>query len=277
MTNIIKPYLQPAFLICVGVLAVAAASKKAAINWWDIWLTKLPIPLQKPLDDIDKNLLAPYTVVHEAKIENKDVLESLGTEDYIQWFLEDTAAEPESPVRYCALFITYYTGDPDRVPHVPEECITGSGDQMLSGGRENIKVANGGVPIHGLDDHDGTVTLPIKYLVFSRRNTSIWESDFKYGVCYFFKVNGDFASSRDETRAIMGANIFGKYSYFSKVEWKFYGQRPGGTVYGSKQEVLGASEKLMSVLLPILESQHWPDWEKANYRQDPNSSPVREE
>ncbi|MCD6392594.1 MAG: hypothetical protein J7M40_03715, partial [Planctomycetes bacterium] len=110
-----------------------------------------------------------------------------------------------------------------------------------------------------------------RYLAFSRKGTNVWMSDLKFGIMYFFKANGEFASSRTGTRAIMGKNLLGVYSYFSKVEWKFYGVRAGGMIYGSKADVLGASEKLISVILPLLETEHWPDWEKAN---QPEQSPA---
>lgn len=264
MNRVLKPYLQPSFLVCAVVLAFAAGFKEAAIEWSGAKLKKLPLPLKRSLDDMDEAKLGRYKVVQKTKIENHDILESLGTTDYIQWFLEDTQADASSPVRFCSLFITYYTGDPDRVPHVPEECITGAGDQMLSGEIPTLKLDLGNANISGIKIENGKADLNIRYLGFSRKNSNIWESDFNYGVTYFFKVNGKFSSTRDGTRAIMGQNLFGKYSYFSKVEWKFLGQASGGTIYGDKDEVLAASEKLLGVLLPILESDHWPDWEKAN-------------
>jgi hypothetical protein len=52
--------------------------------------------------------------------------------------------------------------------------------------------------------------------------------------------------------------MFGKYSYFSKVEWKFYNIKFGSSTYPDKQEASAASEKLLGVILPILEKDHWP-------------------
>ena len=271
MNKIIKPYIQIPFLICLAVLALAAGFKETAIKWSGAKLKKLPIPLRKSLDDLDESKLAPYRVGRKTKIDNHDILEALGTENYIQWELEDSEANAFSPTRYCSLFITYYTGDPDKVPHVPEECFTGSGNQLLS--RQAVTLALDLAPsqVAGLRTNSGNPELGARYLVFSRKNTNIWVSDLKYGVMYFFKANGKFASSRTGVRVIMGENLFGTYSYFSKVEWKFYGVRPGGAIYGNKGDVLSASEKLISVLLPLLETEHWPDWEKAN---QPEQSPA---
>ena len=85
-----NPYLQLPFLICVGVLTVSAIGMKAAMHWADIQTKKYPLPLRKPLDQLDPKQLAPYQVIQQAKIDNLDVLESLGTRDYIQWILEDS-------------------------------------------------------------------------------------------------------------------------------------------------------------------------------------------
>ncbi len=270
MNKMIKPYIQLPFLICLTVLALAAGFKEAAIEQFGIVFKKQPIPLRKSLDDLDESRVAPYRVGRKSKIDNQDVLESLGTEDYIQWEMEDTEADALSPTRYCSLFITYY-GHPDRVPHVPEECFTGSGYQLFSGQDVALTLDIAQAQIPGLKTNSGKPKLGIRYLTFSRKDTSVWVSDLKFGVMYFFKVNGKFASGRTGVRAIMGKNLRGTYSYFSKVEWKFYGIGPGGMIYGNKADVLSASARLLSVLLPLLEAEHWPDWEKANR---PGQSPA---
>jgi len=256
--------MQPAFLLCVATLALAAGSKELAIKWLGVQLKKEAIDLRKPFDDIDEMRLEPYRVVRKSKIENADVADSLGTDNYIQWDLEDLEADASSPARYCSLFITYYTGDPDRVPHVPEECVTGGGDTMLSREGERLRIELGETVVEDLEVDGRFARLPVRYLTFLRNPRSVWETEYRYAVLYFFKANGRFASSRAGTRRIMGENLFGKYSYFSKVEWKFYGIAPGGMIHGDKEQVLRASEKLMSRLLPVLETEHWPDWKAAN-------------
>ena len=270
MKSIIKPYTQPAFVICVAVLAIAGTSKEIVIEWTGAHLTKLPLPLKKPLALLDAATLAPYEVIKKHIITNKDVLEQLGTDEYIQWELEDTEADKLSPVRYCSLFITYYTGNLDQVPHVPEECYVGGGNQRM--GVEPVMLNVEGLfvgpdispesettPETGLDKRIGA-----RYVVFASRGSNIWQASSKYPVLYFFKANGAYASNRTETRAIMGKNLFGKYAYFSKVEWKFYGVGSGGRNFPDKSETLVASEKLLSVVLPVVERDHWPDWVEAN-------------
>lgn len=262
-----KTYFQPSFLLCVAVLAGAGAGKKAILDYTGAKLNKLPIPLKKPFDLMDEEALRPYKVVRKTKIDNKDVQEELGTDMYIQWVLEDTDAAPTSPTKLCSLFITYYTGNPDRIPHVPEECFVGSGYEEISGERDTLQLnIERSLTIAELDlshasgQSDRSRQLRARYLVFAPKSSVMWGKTAKFARMYFFKVNDSYASNRIETQKVMYKNILGKYSYFSKVEWGFSAGTTKGNVSAGKEEIVRASEKLFSVLLPILERDHWPDW-----------------
>jgi hypothetical protein len=56
----------------------------------------------------------------------------------------------------------------------------------------------------------------------------------------------------------LNKNIFGKHSYFCKVELVFNQQSPPP----GKEEAVQASQKLLRLILPILEAEHWPEWEE---------------
>jgi hypothetical protein len=237
-----RVYLQPAFLICAAVLAVAAgASIKLRV------IEKEFLPLKKSFDSLNEEKLATYKVIKKLKIENQDILNALGTQDYIQCILEDTQAAPESSVQKFMLFITYY-GRADKVPHVPEVCYTGGGFQILSeeGVTFNIKNSDFEKKIDG------------KYVVFGRTKQDFGEESSGFPVLYFFKVNGEYTVSRGQTRIALNKNLFNKFSYFSKVELVFNQM----LVAPGKEESVAAGEKLLAVLLPILEEEHWPDWKK---------------
>lgn len=253
-----KQYLKASFLVCLALLLTAAATKTVVIQKLGVFLTKLPIPLQNSFDDLNEAALAPYEVKDKSKIQNRDVLESLGTEDYLQWQLEDTEAEPASPTRYCSLFITYYTGNPDMVPHVPDECYVGGGNTRAKSEQPTIAVST-------IDDSK----VSFQYVLFEQTAKDITQSSVQFSVQYLFHVNGDYSGSRTETRKALGQNFFSKYSYFSKVEWKFYGFDSFGIIYPSKEQTLAASEKLLAVVLPELETNHWPDWEAINAKEEP--------
>jgi len=245
----IRVYLQPAFLMCVFVLAAGGIGMSTTMKKLGIILEKEPLPLKESLDLLDEGGLWPYEVVlPKLRIENKEVLKSLGTSDYIQWVVED-AEEPEgSAVKRFLLFITYYPL-PDRVPHVPEECWTGGGYQRLARASVTLDVENEtGFRVH----------IPAKYLVFGPRKTGLWQNGQRIPNIYFFKVNGQYAGSREEARIALNKNLFGKSSYFSKVELVFN----RSSVVPNKEAAVIASEKLLSVILPVLEQKHWPQWDK---------------
>jgi len=264
ISKTIKPYLQSTFLICVIVLATAAISKDAVIEYYGVVLNKEAISLRKPFDDMDELRLLPYEIVKRSKIENLDVLKALGTDEYIEWKLKDTEAGEHSPTRYCSLFITYYTGNPDQVPHVPEECYIGSG---------NTKQASRSLTL-SIGKDEQLRNIKVKYLVFRPGSNLDWNVT-NFARLYFFRVNGFYANGRDEVRAIMFKNIFGKYSYFSKVEWDFFGISSHGSKIRPKQEeIVEASEKLLSTLVPLLEKEHWPDWKQNDDRKDSTKEEI---
>jgi hypothetical protein len=244
----IRIYLQPAFLICVLVLGAAGAGMSFTMKKLGVVLKKEPLPLKSSLELLDEGGLGPYQVVPpKRKIENAEVLQALGTRDYIQWVLEDAEQDPSSPVKTFLLFITYYPL-PDRVPHVPEECWTGGGYQRL--GSEDVTLNIAG-------DAGFQATVPAKYLVFGPKSSNLWQSSVRIPNLYFFKVNGDYAGGREDARLALNKNLFGRYSYFSKVELVFN----MGSVPPTKEEAVAAGKKLLAVVLPILEKKHWPEWE----------------
>ena len=264
ISKTIKPYLQSTFLICVITLAAAAISKDAVIEFYGVVLNKEAIPLRKSLDDMDELRLLPYVINSRRKIENLDMLKSLGTDEYIDWKLNDTEASEHSPTRFCSLFITYYTGNPDQVPHVPEECYVGSG---------NTKQASQSLALSiGKDEQQRE--LEVKYLVFRSGNNLNWNVT-NFVRLYFFRANGVYANGREGVRTIMALNLFGKYSYFSKVEWEFYGISSSGSMIRPKQEeIVEASKKLLSTLVPILENEYWPDWEQGDDTKDSTKTEI---
>lgn len=219
------------------------------INKLGVYLKKEPIPLKKSLDFLDENGLLSYEVEpsKKYKIDNEEVLKALGTKDYIQWIISDTNMEVSDPTKNCLLFITYYDC-PDKIPHVPEECYAGSGFQQLAKDNVTLKINCNG----------SEKEIPGKYLVFGSPRANIWRSTEKFPVIYLFRVNGEYAGGRNEARIALNKNLLGKSSYFSKVELAF-NQTSSPP---NRKEAVAATEKLLSVILPILEKEHWPDMDK---------------
>ncbi len=238
-------------------------------SYLGIRMIKRALPLRKSLDLISEEALDAYTVVQKEKLENQDVIEALGTEEYIQWTLENTEAQDNSPLRYCSLFVTYYTGNPDRVPHVPEACFLGGGNQRfeaedltfvidIAADHTEVEPGNGGEKKEQI--------IPARCLIFGKKGVDLWQDSAKFPVFYTFKVNGVYRGSRTTTRLALMSNITGEYSYFSKVEWQFYNVVLGMRIYPEKEEAIVASKELLSVVLPILERDHWPDWQEAMHK-----------
>ena len=144
MKTLLKPYLHPAFLVCTVLLLTAATTKSLVIQALGWHLTKHPLPLKQSLHEMDEAALLPFVVRNKTRIDNADILATLGTEDYLQWIIEDPDAEPTSPLRYCSIFVTYYTGDPDMVPHVPDECYVGGGNRRKAGYVDTATLVRGG-------------------------------------------------------------------------------------------------------------------------------------
>ncbi len=194
-------YTQPAFLICAAVLAIAGSGMSIAIKSFGIYLKKEPLPLKKSLDLLDEKRLAPYKVVSKQKIENEEIIKALGTEDCIQWILEDPDEPVNSAVRKCLLFITYYDL-PDVVLHVPEECYMGVGYQRLTSDSVTFEM-----------NKDGSEqNIPGRHLVFAGTSSNYWASDTKFSAFYLFSVNGVYTGSRESARMVLNKNIFGKHS-----------------------------------------------------------------
>jgi hypothetical protein len=256
-----RELLQPAFLICVAVLLAAAGGLTVTGR---TKLHKDPLPLQKLLPELDEQALLPYRVIDRGKIAYVDVIRALGTEEYIQWLLEDTSVPPDDPCRFGSLFVTYYTGTPDAVPHIPDECYLGGGSQA----RGSFDVI---VPATWSDTEGVEIAedIPVKCAIFSSKGAEVWESENVFLVMYTFKVNGTYRGSRDATRFVLGTNR-SRYSYYAKVEWRFFGAggMGGSRSYPSREQTVEASRKFLSVVLGELERSHWPDWEQALMRSD---------
>ncbi len=228
------------FVACVIMLALMTAGFYAVT--WKMRLRKLPVPLRAPLAKLDKSALFPPYRFKEAFDINPEVLDTLGTDQYIQWILYDESVDEANPVRRVSLFITYYTGQPDPVPHIPEACYLGAGYLVRK-------------------SEDWTVSLPELKLEIPARLLEL-EKRGRLGseqpiVAYLFGVNGQFASDRNAVRAIIG-NPFEPYSYFSKVEVRFDSPTTGATP--NREQARAAADRLFKKLVPVLVNNHWPDW-----------------
>jgi len=240
---------QPSFVVCMVILLIGALGLSAGAKWLKWNFRKEPAPLRKLLSELERDALSPYQFVAERRM-SPEIEKELGTTEYIDWTVEDTSA-PSEPTRYLRLFVSYYTGNLDKVAHVAEICLTANGGKV-----DNITDYEVSVPGCGLEDAGNELPLRIIDVEFPQ----IKQRSQQQTVAYFFSVNGDYCCTRTQVR-LKANNWRDRYAYFSKVEVSL----PGPDIL-SRAEALAAAAKLCRTVTPILWSEHWPDWENLPQR-----------
>lgn len=230
------------FVVAVVLLGAAAVLAGPVNKWLAVQLTKRPLPLKAPFSALDESALRPYKKVKVVTL-TPEIVDALGTEQYLYWIMDDTTKAANDPLRRANLFITYYSGGPNFVPHTPDVCYLGSGYQPIQP-HETIEVV-----MPSLNDRFPTV--PIRVLTFGK--TAIFDMS-TLSVVYTFGCNGEFAGDRERIRVLIHRPR-NKYAYFSKVEVSF----PGAT----REQTVEGAKKLFNLVLPILVRDHWPDFEAA--------------
>lgn len=229
------------FVLCLVLLIACLSGFQILVKLTDFKQVKKPVPPKTPLRDLDRDKLHPYVLLPGGAADIKsEILDALGTREYIQWTMEDTSVDRGLPERIVSFFVTYYTGTPGQVPHVPEECYLGGGYSRTS--EELVEV-----PIPELQQ-----TVAFKVLTFER---SAFLSRESRVVMYTFHTNGRFAPDRHVVRTILN-NPRDEYEYFSKVEVSF----GTGEVSPSREKSIEAGKRFLQKAIPILVRDHWPDW-----------------
>jgi hypothetical protein len=227
------------FVVAVVVLGLAAVLAGPVAAKLDLRHSKLAMPLRKPLGELNDALIAPYSVVQRHTLD-PEMIDALGTDQYLSWSLEDTSVEANSPVRYCRLFVTYDTGGENLVPHVPDECLLGAGYQPAQA-HENRDIVVPKVPSFGN-------ALPVRVCSFIK--TAVFNRE-EVSVVYTFFVNGEYTATRNGVRLLIN-DPRNKHAFFSKVEASFWA--------ASREQNVQAAGKLFDRLLPILMKDHYPDF-----------------
>ena len=243
------------YLTCVGLLIVSAATMQilaAKMRWF---LNKEALPLKKPLSLLDQSKLLPdyrLAAIQPPPLE-EDLIENLGTREYLNWYLEDRRRSPNDPTFLARLFITYYTGKPNLVPHNPKECLA-AGGWALVGERIERFVLPG--------PDDGVVRIPVSVLEFEPpARGSVFDtggSDVpKLTVVYFFYANGKYVTSRSGVRMAI-YDPRDRYAFYMKIELSF--TDASGRRMPDVRQTTEAARRLLARLMPILWRDHLPDW-----------------
>lgn len=245
-------FRQPAFVACVVVLAGSAIGLQWAVSALGVRFRKLPIALRQPLANLETDLArrTRYRVRHKERL-SAEAIGTLGTDQYIYWGVEDTSRRPDDPLKYLVLMITYYTGDPDQVPHVPDVCMTAQGYRVEEQSDDTVK----------LRAADGSVeSVPLQALRFAK---STLMTEERPTVLYTFHANGDFWGSRTGVRLALG-DPRSTHAYFSKVEVKIdlvrrtLSSSPSAPSGPTPEATVQASKALLRKVLPFLVADYWP-------------------
>lgn len=232
----------PHFVVMVILLGAAAILAGPVGRAMDLRQVKAALPLRQPLSALRSEAIRPYSVEERLTLEPA-VVEALGTSDYVFWKLRDTSVPLTDPLAHPRLFVTYYTGGRHIVPHTPDQCFLGAGYEPV-GTHENRNI-----PISKLGERFPEI--PIRICTFLR--TAIFNRE-ELTVVYTFGCNGEFAETRNKVR-VWTNDPRAHHAYFSKVEVHF----PGA----SREDSVRGAAKLFNQVLPVLMSEHWPDFAAA--------------
>lgn len=219
----------------VIAFAVGAIGFERAISAYQLHLRKLPIYPPEQFAGFVPRETEDWEQVGADKIESAEVLEELGTDNYLtrRYRLK---ADPSTVVE---LHAAYYTGQIDTVPHVPERCFVGGGLQIGSRTLE--------VPIP-LDDSSWRLVddAPEAYegRVWTTRTSNRWSkrpgqrvplpfdpqglrlrvtefvlpSGEPFYAGYFFLANGGAVASAEGVR-LLAFQLDNDYAYYAKVQF----------------------------------------------------------
>jgi hypothetical protein len=240
------------FWVCLAVLGGTAVLWPMALRALDYHTRKEPVPLKKSLRFFDWQGLAPRYRLAEVQPPDltEEMIHSLDTREYFMCRLVDTALPPSDPAAAVDIAITYYTGKPDLVPHVPTECMVAGGYDLVED-REDVPIR-----VTGIGARNDTVPLHLSVFDAPRMGDNLERRGVT--VAYFFHTNGDYCSSRLDVRLRM-SNLLERYAYFSKIEVKF--SSADMRTSADRDQTLAALPPLLERLMPLLLRDHF-NWDE---------------
>ncbi len=241
------------YWVCLALLVASAASMGTLKGWFGWAFRKQAVPLRLPLAHFDaRSLGSPYARhVSTDQLEpiKEDMIQSLGTDEYLQIRIVDESQPSTSPTRMAHLFVTYYTGQPDLVPHVPEECYLAGGYEPVGLPRTvNLHVAGVGAP----DDE-----VPVRAIEFRARQQAQMPGGGANSVTvmYLFHANGRYATTRNGVRMLLTRDLLQHYAYYAKIEVTFMGA--DGRAQATPEDSLAALAPLLERVLAVLLRDHF--------------------
>lgn len=220
------------FVLAAATLGGTAAYIQIQTARGSLQLLKKPLPIRKPLVDMNRDAMMPFRVMREDRL-TAEIVENLGTQEYINWLLQEIGPRDAKAIHFS---VTYYTGVQDQVPHVPEECMFQGGMTQESDTMLTLKL-----PRLGQD-------VQVRRLSFNTPRQLGQRSYVYYTIC----VNGEFHGDRQMVRIKM-ANPTESHLYYSKVEISLDGSGVDNPARFDEQ----AAELFDRALTELFKS-HWP-------------------
>jgi len=284
---------SPACLVALLALGATAAGMGAAVSYFKLYLSKLPIEAPGP------RMVASIPTETENwerygqdEAVSADVLKTLGTENYVtRRFARKGTLRTANPV-VIDLHLAYYTGTIDTVPHVPERCFVGGGmemgatavtlrlplddsDWLADGSVESdpaLEHLRGRVFTTKLSNEWGDSGGSRVRLPFDPRGIQIRVTQFlmpgegEVYSGYFFIANGATTASADGVR-LLAFRLEDDYAFYLKVQFT-------SQTTGSAEELAAQAGALMDELLGEI-MRCAPDWVLVERGEYPADNPRR--
>ena len=282
----IERSVKTAYWVAIATLAASGVGFYALVSQFNLYLSKEPVPLRKPLDSIPTRL-GRWERIGADTMFTDILIEELGTRSYLD---RTYAIDGKPSAGYIHVHVAYYTGTIDAVPHIPERCWAVSGLELTrnSSGtalpidrakwRPLAADATSRYFVADLIDpvtaEIESVTMPVGDLVATTIEfQSPTDPQMRQVGGYFFIANGRIESTSYGVRKA-AFNLNDRYAYYCKIQLTKSGKV--STEDGSLLEpfVLDAAELLSGLVPEVMKClPDWPSWEKFNGQAGETPSP----
>jgi hypothetical protein len=285
----IRKLLNPAFIVCLVVLAGSTVGINAAVSKLKLYLRKLPIEPERQTRSIPAET-ATWKQLGQDHLESHEIAKELGTDNTVSRVYvakKPIAGGGKYAQQIVEVHLPYYTGMVDTVPHVSERCMTGNGWIINTGSKvvpvelddsswrraRNLPTGYKGPPTvssarlpNDFSDSPGTeVHLPYDLVAANpekddlhNRTVPLRVTDFLEPgskqviyVGYFFIANNRLASSAEDVR-LLAFDLRDDYAYYLKVQLS-------SPTAASEREFVALAQSILSEMLPEI-MRCVPDW-----------------
>ena len=264
--------LTPPFIVAGSILLLALVALQSVLGALQLHTIKKAVPLREQLFLIPYEI-GPYRNVKELEEPPlpKEVEAELGTDKYIGRTYWDSRRKKTDTGSMVRLFVSYYTGTPDTVPHVPERCMVAGGAKGLGIYYREMDLSSARYYhiTEGDDDHrqlmarteqGHKVRMPTNEVTVRAFDSLMFSADSPSTVMYFFAANGRYIADPKGVR-ILVFDLRDKYAYWCKIEL-VAGHLAAGAGFvgeGPEDDAVATAERFLTYALPEIMAC-LPDW-----------------